>query len=81
MTKLFAPSSEALTVMIDRAMQKCDGDIEQAALKKEARAIRRMEKSIEAEAAGEVFGNGGDAAVFRVRGTPFAGIIMTRRVM
>ena len=47
--KLFTPSSADLNNMIERAMQKCDGDIEQSNLRKEARAGQRMEKIMVAE--------------------------------
>ena len=42
--KLFTPSSTDLDNMIAQAMRKCDADIEQTKLTKEARADARAEK-------------------------------------
>jgi hypothetical protein len=49
-SSLIVPSSSSLMGQIARAMAKCDGDIEQAALRKEAEADRRMERHWTAEA-------------------------------
>lgn len=51
MSQLFTPSGRDLEAMIERAMRKCDGDIEQTKLKADAKAERRLERSMLAEAA------------------------------
>ena len=48
--KHFLPTSEQLLAMIANAEAKFAGDREQCALRKEARAIERMEKAMIAEA-------------------------------
>ena len=45
----FVPSSTTLNDMIARAMAKCDADIEQTALRKEAEAERTMARAMEHE--------------------------------
>jgi len=50
-TPAFIPSNWRLNKMIESAMARCDADIEQAALAKEEREIRRMERALSAAAA------------------------------
>ncbi len=45
----FVPSSTTLNDMIARAMAKCDADVEQAALRKEAEGERAMYRAMEHE--------------------------------
>lgn len=50
MPQMFTPSSSALMAMIKAAEAKCDGDVEQAKLREEAAAERRMERFLVAQA-------------------------------
>lgn len=50
LSKHFTPSSNDLLAMIANAEAKFAGDREQAQLKKEAKALRRMEQTMVAEA-------------------------------
>lgn len=50
MPELFTPSSAALLDMIKAAEAKCDGDIEQTKLRKEAAENARMERFLIAQA-------------------------------
>jgi len=45
----FVPSSTTLNDMIARAMAKCDADVEQAELRKEAESERSMYRTMEHE--------------------------------
>lgn len=49
MSAMFVPSSTNLNGMLAAAMAKCDAGVEQAALKREAKAEARMARAIESE--------------------------------
>ena len=53
MPKLFTPSSNMLMAMIKAAEAKCDADIEQCGLRKEAQENARMERFLIAQASAQ----------------------------